>query len=103
MSIEITQSACIGCGRCAAICPGCLIRLIEDKARIKYPERCWGCTSCLKECPNQAISFYLGMDMGGLGGRLTVRKEKHLLHWTVVKPDGSVQTITVDSHDSNKY
>lgn len=104
MSIEITAARCIGCGRCCSVCPGSLIRLGADKrAGIPHPERCWGCASCIKECPVQAIAMFLGKDMGGLGGRLTVRRENTLLHWTVTNPDGSAKTITVDSRDSNQY
>ncbi|MGL6201622.1 MAG: indolepyruvate ferredoxin oxidoreductase subunit alpha [Lachnospiraceae bacterium] len=103
MSIEIRPDLCIGCGRCTKICPGSLIRLYECKAKISSPERCWGCASCLKECPVQAIAMFLGEDMGGLGGRLTIRRENTFLHWTVAKPDGSVRTITVDSRNSNQY
>lgn len=103
MSVKILQASCIGCGKCCVVCPGSLLQLAEGKACIKYPERCWGCTSCIKECPTQSIWLYLGEDLGGLGGRMTVRQENHLLHWTVKKPDGSVRTLTVDSRDSNKY
>ena len=73
------------------------------ESRNKRPERCWGCTSCLKECPVQAIEMFLGEDIGGLGGRLTVCREQHLLHWKVRLPDGKETTITVDSRNSNKY
>ncbi len=104
MSIEISRDICIGCGLCTKVCPGTLIRLNgEGKAYIPRPERCWGCASCIKECPVQAIAMFLGEDMGGLGGKLTVRKEKALLHWTVTKPNGDAQTLMVDSRDSNKY
>lgn len=103
MSIEIRPDLCIGCGRCTKICPGSLIRLHERKAKIASPERCWGCASCLKECPVQAIAMFLGEDMGGLGGRLTIRQENKFLHWSVAKPDGSIKTITVDSRNSNQY
>ncbi len=104
MSIEITAAKCIGCGRCRKVCPGSLIRLDETgKAVIPRPERCWGCASCVKECPVQAITMFLGEDMGGLGGRLTVRRENTLLHWTVTNPDGSAKTLTVNSRDSNNY
>ncbi len=104
MSIEISRNFCIGCGRCAAVCPGTLIRLNDKKkAHIPHPERCWGCASCVKECPVQAIALFLGEDMGGLGGRLTVRSENNLLRWTVTNPDNGTQTLTVDSRDSNKY
>ena len=104
MSIEINRTLCIGCGRCAAVCPGTLIQLdAEGKAFIPRPERCWGCASCVKECPVQAIALFLGEDMGGLGGKLTVRREKTLLHWTVTKPNGESETLTVDSRNSNQY
>jgi adenylylsulfate reductase subunit B len=103
MSIEIRREQCIGCGRCVGICPGGLIRLDDVKAVIPRPERCWGCASCVKECPVQAIALFLGDDIGGLGGRMTVRRENTMLCWTVTKPDGTEQTIATDSRDSNRY
>ena len=103
MSIEISREKCGGCGRCAGVCPGSLIKLKDGAAFMARPERCWGCASCLKECPAQAIALFLGEDMGGLGGRMTVRREGTLLHWTVTKPDSIIQTITTNSRDSNKY
>lgn len=103
MSIEITREKCIGCGQCASVCPGSLIRISGGKAFIPRPESCWGCTSCLKECPTQAIALYLAEDVGGLGGRLTVRSENRLLHWMVKMPDGEKVTITLDSRNANKY
>jgi len=103
MSIEIRRDLCTTCGRCSKICPGSLIKLKEGKAVIPRPERCWGCVSCIKECPAEAIALFLGEDMGGLGGRMTVRRDGTLLRWTVTKPDSSVQTITTNSRDANKY
>lgn len=103
MSIKIQKNQCIGCGRCTEVCPGNLIKLINGKADIPKPERCWGCASCLKECPTQAIALLLGEDAGGLGGRMTVRQEGTLLHWSIKKTDASTQTVTVNSRDSNKY
>ncbi|SHO53960.1 4Fe-4S dicluster domain-containing protein [Anaerocolumna xylanovorans] len=104
MSIEISQDVCIGCGQCAKSCPGTLIQLDDKgKACISRIERCWGCASCVKECPVQAIAMFLGEDMGGLGGKLTVGRENTLLHWIITKPDGDTQILTVDSRDPNKY
>jgi adenylylsulfate reductase, subunit B len=103
MSIEIRQNLCIGCGKCASVCPGSLIKLKNKTATIPKPERCWGCASCVKECSVGAIALFLGEDMGGLGGKMTVRRENSLLHWTVTKADGTAQTITVNSRDANKY
>jgi adenylylsulfate reductase subunit B len=57
----------------------------------------------MKECPSEAILLYLGADIGGLGGRMSVRREGALLSWRVQKPDGTAVTITTDSRQSNKY
>lgn len=103
MSIEIKRDLCISCGKCTQICPGSLIKLKDGKAAVPRPERCWGCASCVKECPSEAIALFLGEDMGGLGGRMTVRADGTLLHWTVTMPDSTSKTVTIDSRDSNKY
>lgn len=52
MSIHIDRTACIGCGQCAEICPGTLIRMTDGKAEMRYPKECWGCVSCVKQCPD---------------------------------------------------
>jgi adenylylsulfate reductase subunit B len=104
MSIESIPEDCVGCGLCVAVCPGSLIRLDSaGKAFLNDPQNCWGCASCIKECPHQALKLYLGSDIGGLGGRLSVQREGHLLHWTVEKPDGATQTVIVDRQNANKY
>ncbi|MDR0234080.1 MAG: ferredoxin family protein [Zoogloeaceae bacterium] len=103
MSIEIRRDRCVGCGTCVGICPGSLIRLVDGKAFIPHPERCWGCASCVKDCSDQAISLFLGEDMGGLGSRMTAQRDETLLIWTVTRPDGTNETLTVDSRNSNKY
>ncbi|GHU70983.1 ferredoxin [Clostridia bacterium] len=103
MSITIDRDKCIDCGCCRDVCPGSLIRLDEGRAVIPHPERCWGCASCVKECPIQAVALYLGEDIGGLGGRMTARSDGSLLHWTLTKPDGYTTTLTVDSRNSNQY
>ena len=66
MSIQIRKENCIGCGLCIEACPGNLIKKGADgKAFIRHERDCWGCTSCLKECKNDAICFYLWADIGG--------------------------------------
>ncbi|PYG84862.1 adenylylsulfate reductase subunit B [Ruminiclostridium sufflavum DSM 19573] len=103
MSIKITLEKCIGCGSCVSVCPGSLIEVSGGKAAIYDPKRCWGCASCVKECPVQAIALYLGEDIGGLGGKLTVRQENTLLYWTVLLPSGEIKTIITDRQKSNQY
>lgn len=104
MSITIDNQLCIGCRKCGIVCPGSLIGMDGNmKAYIKYPKDCWGCTSCLKECPVKAISFYLGADIGGRGSRMKVEVEKEHVIWAIDKPDGSKHTIHINSKSSNQY
>lgn len=104
MSIRIKQDKCIGCKSCVEVCPGNLIKLASDKrAFIKHERDCWGCTSCVKACPAQAISFFLGADIGGRGAELTVSTKGSVRTWTVRKSNGSLQEIVVDGSQSNKY
>ena len=104
MSIIINADKCIGCGKCRDVCPGTLISADGNKkAYIKYPYDCWGCTSCLKECPVYAIEFFLGADMGGVGSRLHTERDGDIIRWITKKTDGSTAEIQVDVKLSNKY
>ncbi len=103
MSIAIKKNTCIGCKKCVDVCPGSLIKMEEKKAFIKYPQDCWGCSSCIKECPVQAISLYLGADIGGVGSKLTVVTEGAIVHWNIEKSNGVTEVIDVNRKDSNQY
>lgn len=104
MSIIIDESKCIGCRKCVSICPGNLIKINEaSKAYIKYQKDCWGCSSCIKECNNEAIALYLGADIGGRGSKLTVRNDKDFMYWKIEKSNKEVYIIEVDKTSSNQY
>ena len=122
MSIAISKSKCVGCGRCIEVCPGNLIKLVAEenavcsrseqngeatqplrKAVIRREKDCWGCTSCLKECKTGAIAFFLGADIGGRGSVLSVSDKGDIRTWTVTAPDKSTKTIVVNRKESNKY
>lgn len=104
MSIVIHQEKCVKCRRCMEVCPGNLIKADETgRAYIREPKDCWGCTSCVKECRAEAISFFLGADMGGRGSCLTTREEGDYRHWTITSPAGEQKIITINKKDANKY
>ena len=109
MSIHIDRNLCIGCGRFCEVCPGNLIKQQPQpgdrhtKAEIKCPQDCWGCTSCLKECPRHAIKFFLGADVGGRGSILSYQKKGSSSIWRVKGIDGTFQEITVNTKEANKY
>lgn len=104
MSIQINKMKCIGCGRCVEVCPGNLIKLGSDaKAAIKREKDCWGCTSCLKECRQDAITFFLGADIGGKGSTLSVQEKGDIRIWTVTDISGNRKTIEINTKESNKY
>jgi adenylylsulfate reductase subunit B len=104
MSIKINTEKCTGCGRCENVCPGSLIKKNNNgKAFIKYPKDCWGCTSCIKECPVHAVKFYLGADIGGMGSLVYTEKHDNFLDWIIERPDGQTDKITINQKESNKY
>lgn len=104
MSIAIDKSKCIGCGKCRTVCPGSLIKQDENgKAFIKYPKDCWGCTSCVKECPVHAVRFYLGADIGGMGSLVHTESMGDILRWVIEKSDGEISKIDINRKESNKY
>ncbi len=103
MSIRINKEKCVGCKSCCKVCPGSLITIENQKAKIAYPRDCWGCASCVKECRFGAIEFFLGADIGGNGSGLSVIDEGNIMHWNIRKSDGLMQTIDIDKRSSNKY
>ncbi|MBP3874259.1 MAG: ferredoxin family protein [Lachnospiraceae bacterium] len=127
MSVMIDTDICKGCGACAEVCPGNLIRIRQgEKAFLPHPEECWGCASCLKACRAGAVTYYLGADIGGRGARMRVVEEGRFSHWIITLPQhadhqsgsgenpagsrkcagagaGRTVTITVDRSDANRY
>lgn len=50
---------CIGCGTCAAICPGDVLDMKDGKPYVRYPDECIHCSSCMLDCPSGAVFFRL--------------------------------------------
>lgn len=53
----IVRPKCIGCGRCAEICPQQVITIQEKKAVIQY-KNCIKCFCCHEMCPVNAIDIH---------------------------------------------
>ena len=104
MSIVINKDLCKGCRRCQEVCPGDLIKVGEDKkCFIKYPEECWGCTSCVKECKVNAIKYYLGADMGGLGSTMYVTEKDNIMSWIIEDEKSNKTVININKSNANAY
>lgn len=53
-SIQIDPDRCIGCSHCMRICSTRAIRIVDGYAQIQ-PERCVDCGECFRACPQRAI------------------------------------------------
>jgi uncharacterized protein len=56
VSPKIKRKTCIGCGECAAHCPGGAI-FLEDKKAYITRDLCIGCAECIVRCPTGSISI----------------------------------------------
>ena len=48
---------CLGCGRCAAVCPRQAIAIPEGRAAVIEPEKCVGCGKCGGACRRRLIDL----------------------------------------------
>lgn len=104
MSIHIHKERCVGCGKCIKVCPGNLLKQDEvKKAFIRCEEDCWGCTACIKECKVEAISYFLGADIGGMGSVMHTKEEGELLHWIIKDSNQNQEVITINKKQANAY
>lgn len=60
-TLDYDSAACIGCGRCAEVCPHQVFSLREKKARISDFDACMECGACAKNCPAAAIRVDAGV------------------------------------------
>jgi NAD-dependent dihydropyrimidine dehydrogenase PreA subunit len=57
----LCDEKCIGCGRCAEVCPHRVFSINVTKAQINDRDRCMECGACVKNCPTDAISVESGV------------------------------------------
>ena len=103
MSIRLETEKCIGCGRCADVCPGNLLVVEAGRACLRDARDCWGCTACVKACPRAAIFYTLEASLGGAGGRLYAEDSRDTLTWVLFLADGEEQRIAVNKKQANDY
>jgi len=60
-TLELHESACIGCGRCKEVCPHQVFSLSDKQARITDRDACMECGACRRNCPVNAISVDAGV------------------------------------------
>jgi len=55
---EVFENTCIGCGRCADVCPRGAITMVGGRAVISTtgPDSCTACGECIRVCPANAIA-----------------------------------------------
>ena len=53
--LKINENKCIGCGKCAGLCPMKNIKLVNNTAVAE--NKCTMCYRCISKCPKQAITL----------------------------------------------
>ncbi len=59
MPPEIIKEKCNACGICVDYCPLDVFETVGkgEVPRVKYPDECWHCNSCVLDCPRSAIKL----------------------------------------------
>lgn len=68
--IVVDQGKCVGCGRCAEVCPEQAAVITEKKAHIAL-DKCIGCGECMTVCPVKAIGMDWNTDLKDMLERMT--------------------------------
>ena len=78
---------------CMYICPNDLMILDpeEMKAYNQEPDACWECYSCVKICPQGAITARPYADFAPMGGTCIPMRSADSIMWTVKFRNGSVK------------
>ena len=60
-TLYLAVEKCIGCGRCAEVCPHRVFRVEEKKAKIEDRDSCMECGACARNCPVNAVTVKAGV------------------------------------------
>ncbi len=59
MATIVDLEKCTGCGICAEICPGDILTIENQVAKVVYPNECEYCGVCMMDCKFDAINVIL--------------------------------------------
>ena len=60
-TLALDPERCIGCGRCAEVCPHGVFEIAGKKARIADRDACMECGACALNCPAAALAVSAGV------------------------------------------
>lgn len=61
VTLELDQSACIGCGRCLEVCPHQVFSPDDRKVLLADRDACMECGACALNCPVKVIKVDSGV------------------------------------------
>ncbi len=64
-TLRYDAAKCIGCGRCAEVCPHAVFAVEDRLARVVDRDRCMECGACALNCPTGAIAVHAGVGCAG--------------------------------------
>ena len=98
MPTFVDPSKCDGCNggektACMYVCPNDLMILDPEAMRAynQEPDACWECYSCVKICPQGAITARPYADFAPMGGTCIPMRSADSIMWTVKFRNGSVK------------
>lgn len=68
--VSISAKDCVGCAKCARVCPQHALSMHNKKSTVDT-EKCIGCFECITVCPQKAISIDWATEMEPFVERLT--------------------------------
>ncbi|MDR1621046.1 MAG: 4Fe-4S binding protein [Synergistaceae bacterium] len=60
-TLSLDAEKCVGCGKCAEVCPHGVFDVADQRARIVQKDLCMECGACALNCPSEAIEVNAGV------------------------------------------